>query len=86
MKVMFLIRSLEYGGAERQLALLARGLRTRGHDVSVAVFYPRGPLAEELRSAGVRVVCLEKRGRWDLLGFFLRTARALRRERSRQSW
>ena len=38
MRILFLIRSLEVGGAERQLVLLANGLARRGHQVAVAVF------------------------------------------------
>ena len=48
MNIMFLIRSLEVGGAERQLASLARGLQEAGHDVSVVVFYPGGKLEADL--------------------------------------
>ena len=39
MRILFLVRSLEVGGAERQLVLVARGLARRGHQVSVAVFW-----------------------------------------------
>jgi len=79
--IAFLIRSLNYGGSERQLVALARGLHERQHDVTVAVFYSGGPLERELREAGVRVRGLDKRGRWDLLGFLLRLVRLLREEK-----
>jgi hypothetical protein len=39
MKVLFFIRSMVVGGSQRQLAMLARGLAARGHDVAVVVFY-----------------------------------------------
>jgi glycosyltransferase involved in cell wall biosynthesis len=78
MKITFLIRALDFGGAERQLVALARGLHTRGHAVKVVVFYAGGPLEADLREAGVPVTVLNKSGRWDLLGFTLRLARALR--------
>ena len=77
LRVTFLVRSMERGGAERQLAVLARGLRHRGHDVSVVVFYPGGPLETELRAGGVRVRDVGKHGRWDVLGFFARLRRVL---------
>jgi glycosyltransferase involved in cell wall biosynthesis len=80
MKVLFVIRSLEYGGAERQLVVLAKGLLQRGHDVAVAVFYPGGPFEQNLRESGVRVLPLEKRGRWDLLRFGIRLIRMVRQE------
>jgi len=81
MKITFLIRSLNYGGAERQLVALAKGLHERGHSVGVAVFYPGGPLEKDLREAGVPVRALDKLGRWDVLGFLWRLTRLLREER-----
>jgi glycosyltransferase involved in cell wall biosynthesis len=81
MKVMFLVRSLDLGGAQRQLAALAVGLRERGHDVTVVTFYDGGAFAAELIEAGVRHVSLAKRSRWDFLGFGLRYRRCLRAER-----
>lgn len=82
MKIVFLIRTLTYGGAERQLVALATALTSRGHDVSVMVFYGGGPLEADLAKAGVPVIALGKRGRWDMPGFFVRLARALRAERA----
>jgi glycosyltransferase involved in cell wall biosynthesis len=81
MKIVFLIRSLTYGGAERQLVALAGGLRQRGHDVRVGVFYAGGPLEADLRAACVPVTILDKGGRWDTAGFLWRLVRFLRRER-----
>ena len=81
MKIVFLARSLDYGGAERQLVTLAAGLRERGHEVSIAVFYSGGNLEARARDAGVAILSLGKRGRWDVAGFawrFLKTLRALR--------
>lgn len=81
MRIAFLIRSLNYGGAERQLVVLAKGLYDRGHDVVVMVFYPGGPLENELHDGGVRVRVLDKGGRWDVLGFLLRLVLVLREEK-----
>ncbi|TKB75404.1 MAG: glycosyltransferase [Nitrospira sp.] len=81
MKIIFLIRSLGYGGAERQLILLAKGLHARRHDVVVSVFYSGGPLEKELRDAGIRIRPLNKTGRWDVPGFLFRMAKVLREER-----
>src|SRR4051794_30732387 len=80
MKIAFLIRSLNHGGAERQLVVLARGLHECGHRVVVVVFYPHGPLEAELRAAGIAVHALHKLGRWDVLGFLLRFIRLVREE------
>jgi len=80
MKIIFLTRSLVYGGAERQLVILAKGLHDRGHDVLVATFYSGEPLEKELLDAGVRIRPLNKLGRWDLLFFLFRLFRVMREE------
>lgn len=79
--ILFLVRSLERGGAERQLVTLASGLARSGWVVSVACFYSGGPLQRELDYAGISVFDLGKCGRWDLLGFFSRLARVIKAQR-----
>lgn len=81
MDILFLTRSLDYGGAERQLVALARGLRERGHTVTVAVFYAGGPLETGLSEGDVTVVPLNKGGRWDIIPFLLRLLKLLYRKR-----
>lgn len=80
-RLLFLTRSLSYGGSERQLIALAKGFRKRGASVAVATFYSGGSLGRELESTGVSVESLEKRARWDVLGFFWRLLRLVRRVR-----
>src|SRR5436309_1061909 len=75
--IFLLVRSLEIGGAERQLSQLALGLQKRRHPVQIGVFYHRGPLASELARAQIPVFDLAKRGRWDLIGFLFRLRRVL---------
>lgn len=79
--ILFLTRSLDRGGAERQLVVLARGLADRGHPVAVAVFFGGGAYEPELARSGVRVINLGKQGRWDILPFLTRLLRLLRKER-----
>lgn len=79
--ILFLCRSLERGGAERQLVVLATALARRGHTVSVTVLYGGGALEAELAMAGVRCIHLNKRGRWDVLPFLFHLGRLLRAER-----
>lgn len=81
MKIMLLCQSLVVGGTQRQIAVLAPALRRRGHDVSVAVFYDAGPFGSTLRECGVTVYDLDKRGRWDIFGFFARFHRLVARVR-----
>ncbi len=79
LRILFLARSMLRGGSERQLALLAAALVQKGHEITVALFYADGPLVGELRRAGVTVIDLAKRGRWDLPGFLWRLMEAVRR-------
>jgi glycosyltransferase involved in cell wall biosynthesis len=80
-KVALFVRSLERGGAERQLVMLARVLKSSGVDVVVLVFYAGGPFEKDLTDAGIRVIFLGKASRWDVAGFTWRLIRALREER-----
>ena len=79
--ILFLTRSLERGGAERQLVMLASGLRRQGWLVAVACFYAGGPFQRDLEQAGVQVINLAKRGRWDTFGFLWRLMRMIRKTR-----
>lgn len=77
-RLVFLIRDLGFGGAQRQLVTLARGLASRADfDVHVVSFYD-GPLKNDLDAADISTHCIGKRHRWDLAGFFLRLLRTLR--------
>lgn len=77
MKIAFIIRDLGHGGAQRQLVLLAGGLVKQGHEVSVLHFYD-GPFRAELEASGVTTICVGKKSRWDLAGFFIRLVKAAR--------
>jgi len=80
-RIVFLIRSLDLGGAQRQLIELASALHRSNWHVQVLVFYDGGELEADLLKRGVRVRSLAKSGRWDLVGFSYRLLRSLRRER-----
>jgi glycosyltransferase involved in cell wall biosynthesis len=53
-----MIGQLGLGGAEKQVVLLADGLRRRGIDASVIVMFSGGEREEDLRAAGVPVIHL----------------------------
>jgi glycosyltransferase involved in cell wall biosynthesis len=53
-----MIGQLGLGGTEKQLALLADGLRARGVEASVLVMFERGPREKDLHVAGVPIVDL----------------------------
>src|SRR5262245_48259844 len=80
MNILFLTRSLNYGGSERQLTLLATELLKRGQKIVVASFYSAGTLRNDLSMAGVPTISLEKRSRWQV-GFVLRLIRCVRQLR-----
>ncbi|MES2594119.1 MAG: glycosyltransferase [Verrucomicrobiota bacterium] len=74
-----MIRDLGHGGAQRQMVTLAKGLAGQGaFAISVVHFYS-GPFESELRAAGVETYCVGKKHRWDLVGFFFRLVRVMRR-------
>ncbi len=80
-RLVFLIRDLGFGGAQRQLATLVRALAAdKAFEPHVVAFYD-GALREDLEKAGVTVHCIEKLHRWDLLGFAFRLVATLRRIR-----
>ena len=67
-KVMFVCPNLETGGAERQWAILIRGLFEQGFDVSVMTLDGRGAYFDELRAGGVPIACAALRHRADPVG------------------
>ena len=79
--ILFLVRGLPVGGAERQLVALARGLHRAGHRVRVAVFYAGGGFEEDLRAEGISIHDLAKRGRWSVAPAFTRLVQLVRLER-----
>lgn len=72
LKIAFLIRDLNYGGAQRQLVTLVKALAQQGFDTTILCFYPDGPLEKNLKDSQVKIISLDKRGRWDFFSFFLR--------------
>jgi len=80
MKILFLSRSLESGGAERQLAVLASGLSRIGWKVVIASFYYEGNVGSKLERDGVSIRYLYKKGRWDVVGFAFRLIQLIKEE------
>src|SRR5262245_38320506 len=81
MRIAFICRSLGIGGAERQLALLAKALAGRGHDVTIIIFYDDGTRIEDVSASNVRLVSLAKRGRYHAFRPLFALWRELRRLR-----
>jgi len=76
--LVLLIRSLNFGGAERQAVALVNGIDKTRFRVTVVTFYG-GPLEQDIDHGHVRVVSLQKKNRWDVLGFLVRLVRLLRK-------
>ncbi|TIT51613.1 MAG: hypothetical protein E5W75_07400, partial [Mesorhizobium sp.] len=55
-KVLFVIGTLDLGGTESQLVLLAKELKQRGWKVEVFALSQGGVLSETLNRAGIRVL------------------------------
>jgi len=77
-RIALLVRKLEPGGAERQVLEIARGLPRDRFETTIVTFYPGGGLVDEAERSGLNIVCLDKRGRWDLLSTVRRLSATLR--------
>jgi len=77
-KIALIIRSLDPGGAERQLLALARALDKSRFEMTIVSLYSGGILESELENSGVRLISLNKGGRWDLPRFLSRLFHELR--------
>ncbi|TLD80666.1 glycosyltransferase [Helicobacter sp. MIT 11-5569] len=70
LKILLAIRSLDFGGAERQWVLLAKELaKCEEVELLLCTIYGGGKLEDEI--AGIPHICLNKKGRLDF-GFLLR--------------
>jgi len=79
-RICFLIRQLNEGGAQRQLATLVKGLDRSKFNISVMTLYAGGQFCEEIKRLDhVNYICLEKGGRWDVFPFLFRLIRQARK-------
>lgn len=87
MKIAQIIPTLDRSGAEKQMLLLCRELKRRGHDVQVAVLTRTGALEQEFIDAGIEITVIGKPLKADPFAL-LRLARWLKRGRFDvvQSW
>lgn len=64
--VLYVIWSLGLGGAERVVINLALGLDKNRFKLLVCCLNDKGVFAEELEKAGIEVIPLHKKGKWDI--------------------
>ncbi len=69
-RLLLIIPTLDRGGAEKQLTLLACGLQQQGFDVHVACLTRGGPWEATLQAAGVPVTIIGKRWKVDPPAYF----------------
>lgn len=78
-RIFILIRSLEIGGAERQLVEIVRGLDKTRFELTVATLYDGGAFRPDVEAiAGVRLLSFRKQGRWDVVPVLRRLWKAVR--------
>ena len=77
-KVAFIIRDLNYGGAQRQLITLVKALDKQLFDITILYFYADGFLEKDLKNIDINLICLNKQARWDVFGFLWRLFRHLK--------
>jgi glycosyltransferase involved in cell wall biosynthesis len=79
-RVLFLLRSLDIGGTERQASALMQNMDHAKFGIQVVTFYGGGSLEKELDGIeNLKILSLEKSGRWDLFSFL---NKLLERERA----
>ncbi|MBA4317074.1 MAG: hypothetical protein C0412_01605 [Flavobacterium sp.] len=67
MKILCLIDTLTFGGAQTQLVSLACDFKKSGHSVSIAIYHDGMHYKKQLLDAGVDVVCFRKKARFSIL-------------------
>ena len=68
-RILLLIPTLDRGGAEKQFALLAGGLKSRGWDVHAACLTRGGPWQDALDACGVPVTIIGRQWKLDPLAY-----------------
>lgn len=84
MKILLLIRSLNNGGAEQQLTLLAGYLPKLNYEVIVVTFYKHSLENKKYKfliDNNIRVISVNKKHRYDVFGFFKRLMNIIRTEK-----
>lgn len=77
--ILYIITGLEIGGAERLLVSVIRNLNREKYKIVVCFLKGKGPLANEIRGMGVKVLDMKMRARFDL-SVILKLVRLIKRE------
>lgn len=69
-RILEIIPTLDRAGAEKQLCLMAKGLPREEFDVHVCALTRGGPLADDLKAAGIPLTVIGKRWKVDPLAYW----------------
>jgi glycosyltransferase involved in cell wall biosynthesis len=86
MKILVVIESLGFGGAERLLVTLLPELKIRGIECDIAVLAGPYTLGRELECAGLRVFPLDIRHRWSMFEALWKLCKLARHENYDAIW
>jgi glycosyltransferase involved in cell wall biosynthesis len=78
MRILLLSTSMGMGGADQQILLLARAMRSRGHQVRIVALAPLGPMGLEAQREGIEVESLELERNLGAIPRVLRLVRIIR--------
>jgi len=78
-KLCIFLPSLEHGGAERRMILLAIKLQELGYTVCVVVLRKKGSFEKLLNDAGIPIESVNKGGKWDILFACYKTFKIFRK-------
>lgn len=78
MRILLLSTSMGMGGADQQILMLARAMRSRGHEVRIVALAPLGPMGLEAQREGIEVESLELERNLRAIPRVLRLVRIIR--------
>ena len=80
-RIAIFLPSLERGGAERRMSLLAEQLKHRGYQIDVVLLRKKGHFVDWLETYDIPIRSIEKDGRFDLIGAAFRAMILFREQR-----
>lgn len=69
-RICYLLPELKWGGSEKHVIHLARGLRERGYDTEIVCLFREGILAGEAREGEIPLTCLNLPYQWGFRTFY----------------
>jgi len=79
-KIFIFLPTLNIGGCEKQVFYLARELSRRGYPITLGTFYAGGLFWDKLKEENLRLICLGKKGKFDIFNFLSRVKHFIKEE------